>query len=188
MGKGGKKLKIPQQQPGPLETEQAAALRGFRTGFQEPLRGQLQPEIFQGFRQAGLFTPQISPFERDVAAKQFGATKENLLQTSPARGGRLQAQMLGLDRGLAETVSGLGAQAQARAQDRLASLLPSAFPSAATTIGAGEQLAGGERARTAQNIQNRIAGQQALGGGIGGLIGSGLGLLGNIFGAGGFPI
>lgn len=171
MGKGGG---VPSLKPGPLEKEQAKFLQTQRTGIIEPAQATLFAPALGAAAQG--FDTSLGARDRQALEGQYNQARNNILQTG-ARGGLMQNMLTNTDNARAESVANAINQARQTGISRgLGALGPTAFPGAQSIIAGGQGAAQSEAQRIAQNAQNKIAGQQAAGQGLGSMLG-GLGAL-----------
>jgi len=116
-----------------------------------------------------LRNPPGAPFERDVLESQFGRARENLLGSTPIRGGQLGSSLANLEAQRALGVTGLEQAQQQRQMENI-------FRTAGLTTGQTQLSLGGLGQAGGTLAAAGAASQQAQASMLGGL-GTGLGIL-----------
>lgn len=174
---GGGKDGSPSIPNSPSDKAQAKILTELEKTVGVPIRNVVMPQALQTLGGPGVFQTELPATDRQAIEDQFSQAKNSILN-SGTRGGQLNAQLANNARDRATAVSGATIDARQRGIERALGLVPSAIPNAATQMNARSQSASTEQARLNANAQMEAQQQAAKGQGIGGLLGTGLGLFG----------
>lgn len=150
-----------------------------QTGFEDPLRNQMQPQIAQALGQ-NPFSTKLSAADRAAYEGQFNQAKQNLMNTA-APGGLMRSQMAGLERDRANAISGAASAARQtglqRALGASAGVLPGAQLTNAMSGQALQGLSGANQTAAQRLMQQAGLNEQAAsskGSGLGSLAGLGI--------------